>query len=565
VFESAKKGSLWPLQLVINELDPTIRFLPENIITVGFWFGEDPPMAIFWKPFTTEMRDNNKFEITENDTSVKFKIIPINCSVDTVARDMIQAKQSFNGAYGCSFCLHPGVNIYNDKERRNVQLGRKSQQINKNAKAFNETRYPYISDIDLRDHDSAVRDMTIAHLAPNVKHVNGFKELSPLVAIEDFNVIWGFGIDYMHNCLLGVTKLLLDLWFNPNYHTHPFYIGLYVQNVDKKLLSIKHTNNISRKTSSIADRHFWKANQFRSWLLYYGVASLHGTLLPKYLEHFALFSSAVYILLKSAITPEDMMIAREKLSTFTKNFEVLYGPINNTYNVHMVSHLCDSVYYCGPLWAFSCFHFEDNNGILSGYVKGTRHPLKQITSKHSLNKYASDCSNFESDKISKFNDVLLAKRHVKNPLQIDNTCGVGKMKAHYFDDEEKRACAASFNLQPTSAESFKRVIYLHDVYTTTEYSEKFKMDNSHVELRDGTFGRIETIFVLQNVFYLSLSNEFEKIYNFFTDHCPHLTVLKRKTRNILVVPITEIKNKCIVVKNDSIVIVTIVPNKFERD
>jgi hypothetical protein len=560
---------LWPIQLIVNEVNPEFRFSPENIVTVGFWFGEEPPMSIFWKPFTMEMRESNKFTIVKNDITMQFNIIPIFCTVDTVARDMMQAKNQFNGAFGCSFCLHPGVNIYNDLSRQNNPLGRKSRQTSSKkevvAKSFNKTRYPTLPDIQLRDHDSSLRDMTIAQIEPKLRHVNGFKGLSALAALEDFDLVWGFSIDYMHNCLIGVTRQLMNLWFDSSYHNQPFYIGLHMQNIDKKLLSIKHTNEISRKTTSVKERLFWKANDCRNWLLFYGVVSLHGTLLPRYLEHFSLFCSAIYILLKSSISPEDMQTARQKLLKFYENFEVLYGPINTTYNVHLTSHLCDCVSYCGPLWAYSCFHFEDNNGILSGYVKGTRHVLKQIASKHSLNAYASNRSNFDSETVSKFNDAIVSKKRVKNPLRIENTCGVGKMKTYAFNDQEKRECIL-LDMHFTFAQSGQRVIHSHVVYTTCDYSDKFRMDNSYVELLNGKIVRIKAFFVLENSFYMSVFDEFEHIEShFFNRLCKHLKVFKRKERNIIVAPITQIKQKCIVVKNDSIIVFTSAPNPYERD
>lgn len=49
VFKSKSKGSLWPIQFVINELDPHVRFKPENIIVCGFWFGGNPVVDIFFR------------------------------------------------------------------------------------------------------------------------------------------------------------------------------------------------------------------------------------------------------------------------------------------------------------------------------------------------------------------------------------------------------------------------------------------------------------------------------------------------------------------------------------
>ena len=40
-----------------------------------------------------------------------------------------------------------------------------------------------------------------------------------------FDVVLGMVPDYMHGCLLGVTKTLLYKWFSSTNHKHPYFIG----------------------------------------------------------------------------------------------------------------------------------------------------------------------------------------------------------------------------------------------------------------------------------------------------------------------------------------------------
>ena len=52
VFKSSKV-SIWPLYLVINELNYSKRMANENMIFAGLWFGEKKPaMWTFLKPLT---------------------------------------------------------------------------------------------------------------------------------------------------------------------------------------------------------------------------------------------------------------------------------------------------------------------------------------------------------------------------------------------------------------------------------------------------------------------------------------------------------------------------------
>ena len=54
-------------------------------------------------------------------------------------------------------------------------------------------------------------------------------------------------------------------------------------------------------------------------------------------------------------------------------------------NVHLLLHLPDTVRQLGPLWVYSCFYFEGQNGTLKSLVHGTRHVDSQIL--HSFSYY----------------------------------------------------------------------------------------------------------------------------------------------------------------------------------
>ena len=43
-----------------------------------------------------------------------------------------------------------------------------------------------------------------------------------------------------------------------------------------------------------------------------------------------------------------------------------------TMNVHMLKHIPACVVNWGPLWAYSCFHFESVNGHLKAHYHGTQ-------------------------------------------------------------------------------------------------------------------------------------------------------------------------------------------------
>ena len=54
------------------------------------------------------------------------------------------------------------------------------------------------------------------------------------------------------------------------------------------------------------------------------------------------------------------------------------GVESTSMNVHLLYHLPDCVKMWGPLWAYSCFHFESMNGYLKFLFHGTKDMTKQV-------------------------------------------------------------------------------------------------------------------------------------------------------------------------------------------
>ncbi|XP_058809995.1 uncharacterized protein LOC131675148 [Phymastichus coffea] len=106
----SSKCSVWPIQILINELPQNIRC--QKTITCALWFGRNKPnMTYFLRPFVDKMN-----ELSENGISCKLKngtknlhLYALCCCVDAVARAPMQGIIQFNGYFGCNWCLHPGV------------------------------------------------------------------------------------------------------------------------------------------------------------------------------------------------------------------------------------------------------------------------------------------------------------------------------------------------------------------------------------------------------------------------------------------------------------------------
>ena len=67
------------------------------------------------------------------------------------------------------------------------------------------------------------------------------------------------------------------------------------------------------------------ASEYRSWTLFYGIPVLRGILRNDYYKHFILFSEALWLLLQTAPSLEDVTTAERLLQQFCFKFSAYYG------------------------------------------------------------------------------------------------------------------------------------------------------------------------------------------------------------------------------------------------
>lgn len=159
-----------------------------------------------------------------------------------------------------------------------------------------------------------------------------------------------------------------------------FFIGNHIRSISRRLTGIKPPDYIERLPRNL-EKHFahLKATELQAWLLYYALPCLSGYLPAKYLKHFANLSEGVHLLLGDHITEADLLRAEVLLDAFYREFSQLYGEGSCGLNVHNVgAHLVFYVRLWGPIFAWSCFGFEDWNAVLLQAVHGTGDVTRQI-------------------------------------------------------------------------------------------------------------------------------------------------------------------------------------------
>ena len=183
----------------------------------------------------------------------------------------------------------------------------------------------------------------------------------------------------MHCVLLGVTKMLLKLWLDSGHSKEMSYCGTKVDEADFRLLQIKPPLTITR-TPRIIQQHraYWKASEYRAWLLFYSVPVMW--ILPQeYLAHHILLMEAIKFpssarFHKSYRNKKAQILIQHNCS----KVEFYYGKRFMTANLHHLLYLSQVVHNFGPLYSYSCFPYEGLNGQLLNCIKGTQHVEIQI-------------------------------------------------------------------------------------------------------------------------------------------------------------------------------------------
>ena len=277
--------------------------------------------------------------------------------MDLQARAYVLNMTQHNGECGCVFCEQPEV-VKKGKGNCRVYL-------------YNETQAPK------RTNESIVAAAIEA--SETNKRVKGMLGRNVFIYLTYLSLVTNIVVDYMHGCLLGVTKKLLSLWFDSQNNDKPFFLGSKVKSIDKYLKNVKPPYLIHRLPRRIENNYgHWKAPELRAWLLFYSLPILKAYLPRTYLEHYSCLEESIYLLLGDAISSADLERAESLLTVFIKHFGTCYGKENDGMNVHNLGHLVDGVRQWGPLWAYSCFGVKSFNGEILKSVHGTGNVCNQI-------------------------------------------------------------------------------------------------------------------------------------------------------------------------------------------
>lgn len=208
---------------------------------------------------------------------------------------------------------------------------------------------------------------------------------SPLLSLENFDLVRDTPAEYLHSGCLGVVRRLTELTFS---------VGEKRQTTTKRKLcspeifnklmsSVKVVREFGRRVREL-DFSVMKGQEFRNLILFFYPLVVKSITDKTEKKIWLLLAYAV----RSCVLPTkefqcvNLDSIHKSCEQFYKLYEAFYGAINCTYNTHVfISHLIE-IRVHGPLTFTSAFVFENFYGELRrSFAPGTQSTLKQMFQK----------------------------------------------------------------------------------------------------------------------------------------------------------------------------------------
>ncbi|XP_066915002.1 uncharacterized protein [Clytia hemisphaerica] len=487
VFKSVK-SSLWPVLYTINELPFKDRRKKENILISGLWYGETHPNMLTFLPSQFETLNDIMVNGVKINESVTVRGMVLCGTFDMPAKASVLNFIQFNGRFGCSKCLQEGINFRTEK--------------NGSVRCFPlQKEDPFGPE---RSHSETVKLANQVLQSNDKKPIFGVKGPSPLMLLKSYDLVRGVAVDYMHCVLLGVTKLMMLLWFDSSHKNESFSVFDKLKDAENRLLSIKPPNHISRAPRTIkSNLGYWKASEFRSFLLYYFVPVMYSLLTPRQFEHFYLLVHAIHLLLKTRITVADIKTSERFLFVFVYYFDKMYPVRNMTINIHSLLHLPKTVLELGPLYIYSLFHFEDKNGYILKLIHGTQNVPFQLASAVSASQMIPILTE-ECIAEGSIEEQYIKKCNGSNEGKVFNITdairGIGSFSHYAISDLEKYLLSTLFRSTVfTEASSFSSIEVNGFRIRSKCRTKETRRNSTTVSLKSGGYFSIDRFVCLENV------------------------------------------------------------------
>jgi len=143
----------------------------------------------------------------------------------------------------------------------------------------------------------------------------------------------------MHNVCLGVMKKLLSFWIKGR---KPVRL-LNPESISEELCNIKSflPTEFNRLPRPLEEFEYWKASEFRTFLIYTGPIVLRERIKTTLYNHFMILSCAIRLLTSSKTCYIYNSTDKTLLKQFVSEYPLHYGTEYVGYNVHGLMLIAD--------------------------------------------------------------------------------------------------------------------------------------------------------------------------------------------------------------------------------
>lgn len=271
----------------------------------------------------------------------------------------------------------------------------------------------------------------------------------------------------------------------------------------------------------------------------------------------------MHILCSQRISPQKLETAGQLLSSFTEQFEILYGQSNVVFNIHLAKHLTDCVKFLGPLFAYSNYCFEDHIGHLISLQKGTTDIATQICGKYIMEKNLYQIIQNSAVATSFFNEIS-SKHRYSISQKIGGSIVIGKAKN--VRENILSIIIDTFELDNAIlVNEYSSVLLNSNVFYESLFCEKKRTDDTFIfNTMTKKFAIIESIFVIANKIFFLINEKFETVQN--ENQCNAIINLKyTELSNYKIIESKYVGPKFAFVKFDDIMTCAKFPNMIERN
>ena len=492
---STSKIEPWPIYLIINELGFKHRFSIRYVVLLGIFYGTvHPNLNKLLEVCLEKQMDVLLRGLTVNGQTYTFKMMF--SSLDKPARASLMEMTSHSSTQGCMFCFTQMETIH--------------------SKGRQYRTFPFENAAELLREDD---DFTATGISSSINSQIQFgqKDVTFFENFRDFKPVSSQIIDLLHCLFGGCVKKLVYLLFDYEYRENSFSLFKNLNTINASIQKLKPPTIFCTRIRSIKFVKFFRAHEFRAFILYYGPMILRDHLSEAQFNNLILLSQISFLASQSFFDEISIASLEIKIHAFLTGFAEIYGKQFISINFHELVHIPDNIRNNGAIYQLSCFGFENLNKLLKETVHGSRRPDLEIFSKINMLFNSVRNINLEScDEITTFvRDINSSTKRVVPKITVSGFKVVSKPKASsdtvpfVYDELFEVPKVFKDNFAITSSTYDRRYRFKNSLLINTVNSKSFKILKIYYAVKDGE----------RKIIFQGLEGKTKRVYGIFHRLC----------------------------------------------